>query len=128
MLIKLREFFIVEYQELKEPSVGNEHLKGYRSALAKVVNAIDKILLHVTIKDVVLSHGYEECGIGYKKVTDNNTHWVSIYSSSNKIQVFGFYTNEPEDSEEKMYDTGLINSMTAYELDVLITMFLRSHP
>lgn len=51
-LTQLRDKLLVTCQELKEPSIGNEHLKGYREALKNVANDIDAQMLAIEQKQI----------------------------------------------------------------------------
>ena len=58
-----------------------------------------------SILDVINSNGYTKHFYGYRKITDNYVHWITLYSEA--IQMYG-YLNIEEDAD-KSYDTGIIN-------------------
>jgi len=75
------------------------------------------------LEQVVLNSGYEKKDYGYFKVTENNTHWITLFSDK-FFQMYAYYTNDPE--LEKVYDTG--NILTApEELQLLINIFQSNH-
>lgn len=74
------------------------------------------------IVDIITSNGYKEEGYGYKKVTENNTHWITLFDDS--LQMYSYFT---EDSEcEKEYDTGIV-SVSGDELQTLIKVLVSNH-
>lgn len=75
---------------------------------------------------VVLANGYEKKWDGYRKVTKNNTHWITFYILD--ADEFKMYAYDSKDSEvEKIYDTGIIKTSES-ELQTLINILLINHP
>lgn len=73
--------------------------------------------------DIITSNGYKEEGYGYKKVTENNTHWITLFDNDS-LQMYAYFT---EDSEcEKEYDTGIVN-VSSDELEILIKVLVSNH-
>lgn len=66
-------------------------------------------------------------GYGYKKVTKENTHWITFFE--NGLQMYGFNTYENkffDPSCEKVYDTGIIKIIPG-RLQILISIFTSNH-
>jgi hypothetical protein len=73
--------------------------------------------------DIITSNGYEKERNGYKRVTENNTHWITLFSD-NSLQMYAYFT---EDSDrEKEYDTGIVN-VSGDELETLIKILVSNH-
>ncbi len=73
--------------------------------------------------DIITSNGYKKEGYGYKKVTENNTHWITLLDNDS-LQMYAYFT---EDSEcEKEYDTGIVN-VSGDELEILIKVLVNNH-
>lgn len=73
---------------------------------------------------VLRSNGYVKKDYGYFKITENNTHWVTLLSE-NCLQLYAYFT---EDSEmEDVYNTKTLQYLTVEELQTLISIFLKSH-
>jgi hypothetical protein len=74
-----------------------------------------------TLEGVVLSNGYNKQGYGYRKIMENNTHWITLFTSGG-FQMYAYYTNDEE--MEKIYDTGVVEKITPKELEVLISVLV----
>jgi hypothetical protein len=72
--------------------------------------------------DALLNNGYLKEGYGYKKVTENNTHWVSLFEDC--LQMYAYFTEDEE--LDKVYDTGNVKVSEA-ELHILIKVFNHNH-
>ena len=73
--------------------------------------------------DIITSNGYKEESYGYKKVTENNTHWITLFDNDS-LQMYAYFT---EDSDgEKEYDTGIVN-VSGDELETLIKILVSNH-
>ena len=72
--------------------------------------------------DVITSMGYKKEGYGYKRVTDNNTHWITLFDDV--LQMYSYYTEYPEG--EKEYDTGMVK-VSNNELRTLINVLVNNH-
>jgi hypothetical protein len=71
---------------------------------------------------VIISNGYIQEGYGYKKVTEENTHWITLFGDN--LQMYAYFT---EDNEcEKIYDTGIIE-VSVDELQTLIRVLNHNH-
>lgn len=77
------------------------------------------------IVDTLTYKGYEKSGYGYKKVTENNTHWVTLFEKDGLIQMYAYFTEDEE--FEKIYDTGMIENVTEGQLKVLIEVLVNNH-
>jgi len=73
---------------------------------------------------VVLSSGYEKKDYGYKKVTENNTHWITLFGEG-EFQMYAYYSEDTE--MEKVYDTGVIDKASSVELQTLIRVLVENH-
>lgn len=75
---------------------------------------------------ILEANNYVKHGYGFKRETELNIHWVTIFSSG-KVQLFSYF--DPEDSgiDEKNYDTGLLSDLTPEVLQVLITTLVSNH-
>lgn len=72
--------------------------------------------------EAIVSNGYVQVGYGYKKVTEENTHWITLFD--NNLQMYAYFT---EDSEfDKIYDTGIIE-VSVDELKTLIKILNYNH-
>ena len=74
-----------------------------------------------TLEGVVLSNGYNKQGYGYRKIMENNTHWITLFTSGG-FQMYAYYTDDEE--MEKIYDTGVVEKITPKELEVLIRVLV----
>jgi len=72
--------------------------------------------------DIITSNGYKKQGYGYKKVTDDNTHWITLYGDL--IQMYAYFTEDEE--REKVYDTGMVK-VSNNELETLINVLVNNH-
>lgn len=77
-----------------------------------------------TSAGVVLSNGYEKKDYGYKKVTENNTHWITLFGEG-KFQMYAYCTDDSE--MDKVYDTGVIDKASELELQTLIKVLVANH-
>ena len=74
--------------------------------------------------DILLKRGYIKESYGYKKVTENNTHWITMFEE-NKLQMYAYYS---EDSEfEKIYCTNVIDNIDSLTLDILIDVLVNNN-
>jgi len=69
---------------------------------------------------------YKKEGYGYKKVTKENTHWITFFTANGKtsLQMYAYFTEDPE--MEKVYDTGIIR-LTEDQLGIFINVLLENH-
>lgn len=72
---------------------------------------------------VLLNEGYHAEGFGYKKETEEVTHWVTLFEGD-KVQMYAYETGDPEFS--KVYDTGVV-SMFPPLLRAFIQFFNKNH-
>jgi hypothetical protein len=72
---------------------------------------------------IVLKAGYVKSGFGYKKQTEENTHWITLFENG-KIQMYAFFSEDEEC--DKIYDTGIIEIFSDY-LQVFIEVLIRNH-
>lgn len=73
--------------------------------------------------NVVLSNEYEKKGYGFKKETENVTHWITLFGDG-QFQMYAYNTGDPD--LEKVYDTGVINS-SEKQLQMFIDVLLKNH-
>ena len=76
------------------------------------------------LKDVILSNGYVKKDYGYRKVTENNTHWITLFGEG-EFQMYAYYTEGI--GMEKVYDTGVIDIASPDELETLIKVLVSNH-
>jgi len=82
----------------------------------------------VIIIAVLMNMGYKKKAHGYQKLTDNTTHWVTLFDTS--MQIWGFPTEaEHNDEVGKTYDTGTVayNTFTPALFRNVIDLFLINH-
>lgn len=72
---------------------------------------------------VIVSNGYIQKGYRYKKVTKNNTHWITLFIDKS-LQMYAYFSEDPE--LEKIYDTGIIE-VSKEELETLINILIKNH-
>lgn len=73
---------------------------------------------------IATSNDYVKEGYGYKKITKDNTHWITFFEKDNTLQMYAYFT---EDNEfEKIYDTGIIK-VSEQELQTLINILNTNH-
>lgn len=92
-----------------------------------ITNAIKEAIgetVQPGILQILTQNGYQQEGYGYKKVTAENTHWVTVLGKGTEIQVYGYFTGDPE--FENIYDTGIIQA-NPDTLQVLISIFTTDH-
>ena len=75
-----------------------------------------------SVLTIIDSNGYTEQGYGYKKVTEENTHWITLFDD--KLQMYAYFT-EDEDFDT-IYDTGIVK-VSAEELNILIKVLNSNH-
>lgn len=68
-------------------------------------------------------NGYEQCNRGYKKKTEDNTHWITFFNGD-ELQMYAYFTLDEEC--EKIYDTGIIQ-VSKSELQTLIEILNNNH-
>lgn len=61
-------------------------------------------------------------GYGFKRVTKENTHWITFFED--KLQMYGYFTLDPEC--DKIYDSGIVKVVPA-RLQILISIFTSNH-
>ena len=76
------------------------------------------------LKGVILSNGYVKKDYGYRKVTENNTHWITLFGEG-EFQMYAYYTEDI--GMEKVYDTGVIDIASPAELETLIKVLVSNH-
>lgn len=76
------------------------------------------------ILETIRDGGYQEKLNGFVKVTENNTHWITLFEDSQTLQMYAYFSEDPE--FDSIYDTGIID-VTFEELNVLISIFTTSH-
>ena len=76
------------------------------------------------LKDVILSNGYVKKDYGYRKVTENNTHWITLFGEG-EFQMYAYFTEDI--GMEKVYDTGVIDIASPDELETLIKVLVSNH-
>ena len=55
--------------------------------------------------DIINFNGYTKHFFGYRKRTENHTHWITIFEKT--LQMYGYENNDPY--MKKVYNTGIIN-------------------
>ena len=75
------------------------------------------------LRKIALNSEYLKSGYGYKKITNDKTHWITFFSND-QFQMYGYYTDDS--SMEKIYDTGIIHT-TETEIQILIDIFTVSN-
>lgn len=71
---------------------------------------------------MILSAGYAKKFFGYRKVTENYSHWITLFDES--LQMYGYHTDDPE--MEKVYDTGMI-TVESDNLNCLIDIWSENY-
>lgn len=72
----------------------------------------------------VLSSGYKKRGYGYKKVTENVTHWITLFENNS----FQMYAYENEDVRmENVYSTGIIKNADIFTFQKFIDLLTSNH-
>lgn len=68
--------------------------------------------------------GYKKVEYGYRYISENYTHWITIFDDKDKIslQMYAYSNHDLEDDKTKDYDTGNITIPTTQVFD-LIQMF-----
>lgn len=74
------------------------------------------------IKNIILSNGYIKEGFGYKRITVENTHWITLFD--NCLQIYAYFTEDEECN--KIYDTGIV-SISGPELQIFIKVLTFNH-
>lgn len=72
--------------------------------------------------DFIEMSGYKKSGYGYKLVTTENTHWITVFQDC--LQMYAYFTEDPEC--EKIYDTGNIKIDTL-SLSYFINVLTKNH-
>lgn len=75
------------------------------------------------MKELFLELGYEPNGYGFKKVTENITHWVTVYSSAG-TEAYAYYTSDPQG--DLIYTTGIMKA-TPNQVEGVLKVLLSSH-
>lgn len=74
--------------------------------------------------EIITSHGYKKEEYGYKKVSVNYTHWITLFGEG-EMQMYAYCTDDED--LEKVYDTGILDVVMRSELTVLINVFHYNH-
>jgi S-adenosylmethionine:diacylglycerol 3-amino-3-carboxypropyl transferase len=74
--------------------------------------------------DVVKSNGYEKSGYGYKKITEENTHWITLFGSGG-AQLYAYFTEDPDMNDA--YNTQVLNKVSPEELQTLINVLVSNN-
>ena len=74
--------------------------------------------------EILTAAGYHKEGHGYKKVTESNTHWVTLFGEG-ELQMYAYASDD--DDMDKVYDTGILDVVMRSELSVLIDVFNSNH-
>lgn len=72
------------------------------------------------MKKILKKFGYTKFGYGYKRLSKEHTHWVTLFESGS-LQMYCYFT-EGDDEMGKAYDTGIINP-TEQQFETLIEVF-----
>ncbi len=77
----------------------------------------------MTNEETALQNGYIKKDYGYVKLTEENTHWITLFKSE-RLQMYAYFT-EDEDFD-KIYDTGILD-ISSEKLRTLIQIFNSNH-
>lgn len=77
------------------------------------------------LQQTLTENGYIQYKYGYKKITKNNTHWITDFEDGS-FQMYAYYTQDNL-GVEKVYDTGIINEYKLTNLVILIKLFTNNH-
>jgi len=77
------------------------------------------------MEEIILKNGYVKEGYGYKKLSNENTHWITLFGppsleDSKQLQMYAYFSED--ESFEKVYDTGII-IVDKEQLNTLINIF-----
>lgn len=73
-------------------------------------------------ESLVQKLGYVPSGHGFKKLTENYTHWITFYDDV--LQMYGYFSEDVDFNKE--YDTGMV-TITSNQLEQLIEIFTTNH-
>ena len=75
---------------------------------------------------VLEANNYVKHGYGFKRETESNVHWATVFSDG-KVQLYSYFDPEDASNDEKNYDTGQLSGLTPEVLQVLITTLVSNH-
>jgi len=71
---------------------------------------------------VVDLNGYTKHFYGYRKITNEHTHWITLFTET--IQMYGYRTDDED--MDKVYDTGMVK-VDNRQLQHLIDVWLLNY-
>ncbi len=74
--------------------------------------------------DIVLSNGYKKDNFGYIKITENNTHWITLFEG-NSLQLYSYCSNDTEMND--VYNTQVLENVSEEELKTLIKILVNNN-
>lgn len=134
---------IKEYDVLNKKLKDGEIVTGYISSEEKEIQYedgtysrdlsieewfnIDKIesKKEETLIDIVLNNGYIKHEYGYKKITEDNTHWITFFNKNKDIQMYAYGT-EDEDMID-LYNTQILKDISEGELKTFIKVLVNNN-
>ena len=75
------------------------------------------------IVEIITNKGYIKYHYGYRKITENVIHFITIFGNS--FQMYGY--NKDDSQFKNIYDTGIIHEFESHILIVLINTFNNNH-
>jgi len=75
-----------------------------------------------TLLGVVDLNGYTKHFYGYRKITNEHTHWITFFTET--IQMYGYRTDNED--MDKVYDTGMVK-VDNRQLQHLIDVWLLNY-
>lgn len=108
---------IIEIDWKKQDSILSIDKKDVEEINHQIIEAL-RIVNKKTLLDVVHSNGYTKHFHGYRKITENYTHWITLYVDN--IDMYCYRTDDK--NMENVYLIGMFK-VDEKKLQVLIDIF-----